>query len=127
MEKDIINKYISNFRTFLSPYMKGDVVMKSVIYPYDDGAIMVVELSVGGSSFVKFESNSVTLIGAMSKSNLFEEPDRPVSIIGTKIVVSNSKIVIIKSSNDKMWSAKAAFDDVNNIMNFISEKKYGRR
>lgn len=127
MEKDIINKYSANFRIFLSPFMKNDVTMKLVAYPYDDGAIMVIELAVGKSNSTEIKSNSVTLVGAMDKTNLFEEPERPVSIKGTKIVVSNSKVVIIKSSESELWDAKAAYKDVKNIMNFITEKKYGRR
>lgn len=125
MEKDIINKYIANFRIFLSPYMKNDVTMKVVAYPYDEGAIVVVELAVGKSSSTEIKSNSVTLVGAMSKSGLFEEPERPVYIRGTKIVVSNSKIVIIKSSEKKQWTPKTAFDDVSKIMDFLKVKKYG--
>lgn len=126
MEKDIINKYIANFRIFLSPYMKNDVTMKVVAYPYDDGAILVIELAVGKSNSTEIKSNSMTLVGAMAKTNLFEEPERPVSISGSKIVVSNSKIVIIKSSEKKHWTAKYAFDDVSKIMEFLKGKKYGR-
>lgn len=126
MEKDIINKYIANFRIFLSPYMKNDVTMKVVAYPYDDGAILVIELAVGKSNSTEIKSNSMTLVGAMAKTNLFEEPERSVSISGTKIVVSNSKIVIIKSSEKKHWTAKSAFDDVSKIMDFLKGKKYDR-
>lgn len=126
MEKDIINKYIANFRIFLSPYMKNDVTMKVVAYPYDDGAILVIELAVGKSNSTEIKSNSMTLVGAMAKTNLFEEPERAVSISGTKIVVSNSKIVIIKSSEKKHWTAKSAFDDVSKIMDFLKGKKYDR-
>lgn len=106
--------------------MKNDVTMKAVAYPYDEGAIIVVELAVGKSNSTEIKANSVTLVGAMSKSGLFEEPERSVSIRGTKIVVSNSKIVIIKSSEEKQWTAKAAFDDVSKIMDFLKGKKYGR-
>jgi hypothetical protein len=127
VEKDTINKYIANFRTFFSPYMKEDVTMKTIIYPYDEGAILVLGLAVGKSNTTEFKANSVTLVGAMEKSNLFEEPESSVSIRGTKIIVSRSKIVIIKSSELNLWSAKSAFDDVSKIMNFISEKKHGRR
>ena len=127
MEKDIINKYIANFRIFLSPYMKRDVCMKSVVYPYNEGAIILVELLVGKTSSDEFKSNSLTLVGAMNKTGLFEEPDSPVSIKGTKLVVSNSKVVIIKSSEKDLWSAKSAYEDVSKIMDFIKEKKYGRR
>lgn len=126
MEKDIINKYIANFRIFLSPYMKNDVTMKVVAYPYNDGAILVIELAVGKSNSTEIKANSMTLVGAMAKTNLFEEPERPVSISGSKIVVSNSKIVIIKSSEKKHWTVKSAFDDVSKIMDFLKGKKYGR-
>lgn len=126
MEKDVINKYIANFRIFLSPYMKNDVTMKVVAYPYSDGAILVIELAVGKSNSTEIKANSVTLVGAMAKTNLFEEPEKPISISGSKIVVSNSKIVIIKSSEKKHWTAKSAFDDVSKIMDFLKAKKYGR-
>lgn len=127
MEKDIINKYIANFRIFFSPYMKNDVTMKVVAYPYNDGAILVIELAKGKSSDTNFKSNSVTLVGAMDKTGLFEEPDNPVSIKGSRIIVSNTKIVIIKSSEHELWSVKAAFEDVSKIMNFITDKKHERR
>lgn len=126
VEKDVINKYIANFRTFLSPYMKNDVTMKTIIYPYNEGAILVIELALGKSNSTEFKANSVTLVGAMGKSNLFEEPESSVSIKGTKIVVSNAKIVIIKSSESELWSAKSSFEDVSKIMNFIADKKNGR-
>jgi hypothetical protein len=127
MEKDLIRKYIANFRIFLSPFMKKDVAMKAVVYPYDDGAILLVELAVGKTSSDEFKSGSVTLVGAMNKTGLFEEPESSLSIKGTRIVVSNSRVVIIKSSEADLWSAKAAFDDVSKFMDFIKEKKYGRR
>lgn len=126
MGKDIINKYTANFRIFLSPYMKNDVTMKVVAYPYDDGAILVIELAEGKSNSTEIKANSVTLVGAMAKTNLFEEPEKPVSISGSKIIVSNSRIVIIKSSEKKHWTAKSAFDDVSKIMDFLKVKKYGR-
>lgn len=127
MEKSVINKYIANFRSFFSPYMKNDVTMKTTIYPYDDGAILVIELAIGKSNSTEFKANSITLVGAMAKSNLFEEPENSVSIKGTKIIVSKSKIVIIKSSESELWEAKSSFDDVSKIMDFIAEKKNGRR
>ena len=127
MEKDIINKYIANFRTFLSPYMKNDVTMKTTAYPYDGGAILVIELALGKSNATEFKSNSVTLVGAMAKTGLFEEPESSVSINGTKLVVSSSKVVIIKSSEKHLWKPRAAFDDVSKIMDFIADKKNGRR
>ena len=101
--------------------------MKTIIYPYNEGAILVLGLAVGKSNTTEFKANSATLVGAMEKSNLFEEPESSVSIRGTKIIVSRSKIVIIKSSELNLWSAKSAFDDVSKLMNFISEKKHGRR
>lgn len=78
--------------------MKNDVTMKIVAYPYDDGAILVIELAEGKSNSTEIKANSVTLVGAMAKTNLFEEPEKPVSVSGSKIIVSNSRIVIIKSS-----------------------------
>lgn len=107
--------------------MKNDVTMKTTIYPYDDGAILVIELAIGKSNSTEFKANSITLVGAMAKSNLFEEPENSVSIKGTKIIVSKSKIVIIKSSESELWEAKSSFDDVSKIMDFIAEKKNGRR
>ena len=127
MNKDAINLYIANFRKFFAPYMKNDVTMKVMSYPYDDGALMVMELAIGKSNSTEFKSNSITLRDAMVKSGIFEDPENATSVDSTKILVSKSRFVVIKPFIPNLWDAKAAMKDVDNLMDFITDKKNGRR
>ena len=107
--------------------MKNDVTMKVVSYPYDDGALMVMELAIGKSNATEFKANSKTLKDAMTKSGIFEDPENATSVDSTKILVSKSRFAVIKPSSLNLWTAKAAMKDVENLMNFITDKKNGRR
>ena len=106
MKKEIINSYIINFRRLFSPYTKPDVSIKITVYPYSDGAIIIMELNYNSSNNTEFKSESTSMAEAMSKTNLFDEPNDAMSIHTTRIFSQNNKIIIIKGEEEDLWTDK---------------------
>lgn len=123
MEKEIINRYLINFRRLFSPFLKKDVSMNISAFPYDDGAIMVVGLAYNSSNNTIFVEDSKTMADAMEKTNLFDSPEQASPIISTKIIIQNTKVVVIKGDDDSLWTDKAAKNDVDNILSSLIERK----
>lgn len=125
MEKDTINSYLVNFRRFISPYLKKDVSMKASAYPYDKGAIMVMEMDFNGSSNTEFKAESSDFPSAMSKTNLFDAPEDASPVNGTKIISQRNKIIVIKGDSPEIWSEKSSKNDVENLLESIKNRNNG--
>ena len=125
MEKEIINKYLINFRRLFSPFLKKDVSMNISAYPYANGAIMVIELDYNSSNNTIFVEDSKTMAEAMEKTNLFDSPGQASPISTTKIIIQRNKLVIIKGDEESLWNDKSAKNDVDNILSSLTERKNG--
>src|SRR3712207_7959419 len=72
MERDIINRYVINFKRFIAPFTKEGVSIKTSIYPYTDGSIIVFEMDFNASGNTEYKSNSETMQEAMRKTQMFD-------------------------------------------------------
>lgn len=126
MKKEIINSYIINFRRLFSPYTKPDVSIKITVYPYTDGAIIIMELNYNSSNNTEFKSESTSMAEAMSKTNLFDEPNEAMPIHTTKIFSQNNKIIIIKGGEEDLWTNKSAQNDIDNFLTSLKKRKDGQ-
>ena len=126
MKKEIINSYIINFRRLFSPYTKPDVSIKITVYPYSDGAIIIMELNYNSSNNTEFKSESTSMAEAMSKTNLFDETNDAMSIHTTRIFSQNNKIIIIKGEEEDLWTNKSAQNDIDNFLTSLKKRKDGQ-
>lgn len=126
MKKEIINSYIINFRRLFSPYTKPDVSIKITVYPYTDGAIIIMELNYNSSNNTEFKSESTSMGEAMSKTNLFDEPDEAMPIHTTRIFSQNNKIIIIKGEEEDLWTNKSAQNDIDIFLTSLKKRKDGQ-
>ena len=70
MEKQDIQKYINNFRRLFSSYLKPNVGMQTTVYPFDKGAIIVVELNINSLNKDELRASSINIQEALKKTNL---------------------------------------------------------
>ncbi|WP_333615551.1 hypothetical protein [Bacteroides pyogenes] len=125
MERDIINRYVINFKRFIAPFTKEGVSIKTSIYPYTDGSIIVFEMDFNASGNTEYKSNSETMQEAMRKTQMFDHPEHATSISNTKLIWKDNIVVVIKSDKTSLWDEDAALSDVNNLISSI--QKDGQR
>ncbi len=120
MTKDTINSYIINFRRFITPFLKPDVSIRFISYPFDNGVVMVGEFGINGNNNTDTRAESKTLNEAIAKTNLFDRPNDLQPINNTKIIIGNGKIVI--KGENASCSEKEANEDVNKFLSSMSDK-----
>lgn len=123
MDKQVINQYLNNFRRLFSRYLKSDVGIQTTTYPFNGGAIIVIELGFGIPTKEEIRSNSINLQNAMIRTNLFEHPEETQEIPGTTIVLSKNKIVIMKTEDEEQWNEETAKSDIDKIISPIMKRK----
>lgn len=122
MDKTIINQYLNNFRIKLSRYLKSGVGIQTITYPFDGGAVIVIELGFEIPTKEDIRSKSDSLQEAVKRSNLFEHPEGVQDIPGTSILLVKNKILILKTQNAEYWSEDAVRNDVNKIISSLMER-----
>jgi hypothetical protein len=123
VEKQVINQYLNNFRRLISRFLKSGVGVQAISYPFNEGAVIVVELGMGIPTKEEGRTMSKDLRDALIRTNLFEESDVLPEIPGTSIILSKNKIVILKTDNDNQWNEDAVKTDIDNIMRPVMERK----
>lgn len=115
MNKETINSYIINLRRFIAPFLKPNVSIRFIIYPFANGAVMVGDFDLNGNNNTEYKAESPNMNEAIAKTNLFDAPEQLQEINDTKIIIGNGKIVVIKGA-DASWTEKNAETDVKKIL-----------
>lgn len=118
MEKQDIQKYINNFRRLFSSYLKPNVGMQTTVYPFDKGAIIVVELNMNSLNKDELRATSIDIQEALKRTNLFEseKKDNLHSFVGTNILLVKNKVVFIKDNNLSEWTLSKVEKDIEKIV-----------
>ena len=126
MDRQEIQNYINNFRRLISQFLKPDVGIQSIIYPYDNGVVIVYELGLNLQNKDDFRSNSKDVFEALKRTNLFENDEHNNSSFGgTNIFLIKNKIVVIKDEKPQEWSEERARLDIGKIITTTKEKTNG--
>lgn len=125
MDRALINSYLINFRKFLSPYIKKDVSMKSVVYPYPNGAVILSTLSINESNNTEYSSDCASINDALARTNMIADSENATDVKETKIFIHKNSILLIKGDNANNWSAERSYKDANNIVNYLDGKRNG--
>ena len=119
VDKTVITEYLNNFRRYLSKYLKSGVGVQTISYPFDKGAIIVIELGMGVPTKDDSRSQSLDLKEALTRTNLFENINDVPEIPGTSILLLKNKIVLLKTDKLNQWGEGSAQTDVTKIINTI--------
>ena len=57
----------------------------------------------------------------MKRTNLSENPSEANIVSGTKIIISDSKIIIIKEDKEGQWTEESANSDIHKVVKSINE------
>ena len=123
MERTLINNYLSNFRRLVSPFLKQDVSLKSIVYPFKEGALIIVEFNYDGNGNNDFRSESADIQEALRRSNLFEDPENAKEVEGTKLFIQKNKLIALKGGKDSNWNATSAKSDVSGFIDALNKQK----
>ena len=96
VDKTVITEYLNNFRRYLSNYLFCVVGVQTISYPFDKGAIIVIELGMGVPTKDDSRSQSLDLKEALTRTNLFENINDVPEIPGTSILLLKNKIVYLQ-------------------------------
>ncbi|KJF88236.1 hypothetical protein [Photobacterium phosphoreum] len=117
--KKTVQMYINSFRSEFSQYLKNNIgLITSVYFAKTGGAIIEIELSVGGKNKDKYKGTSQNLGNALKnvKQSTFGGNLNGFSFVGTNIILEPSKIILIKSDSPNEWSSTSAKNDIDKII-----------
>ena len=123
--KEII-QYLNNFRRLFSNFLKNGVGIQITTYPFDKGYVVIVELGLGIKTKEEMRAQSPNLQTALKRTNLFDTQNIPQEMLETYIILSQNKIILIKTDDEKQWSDEAVVADMKNIMKQIVENRRNR-
>ncbi len=118
MEKQDIQKYINNFRRLFSSYLKPNVGMQTTVYPFDKGAVIVIELNIDSLNKDDIRTKSNDIQDALKRTNLFESEKKEDvhNFVGTNIILVKNKVVFIKDNNLSEWTLSKVEQDIDKIV-----------
>lgn len=124
------NSYYNDFVFWMSKSLKADWGISMKIYPFSDGAVVVINMERNTAHNLKKKGESRSLGDALRKTNLF--PDDKIKPIADKGVektmygiFSTTQYVLFKDVMDSHWDEASAKVDVDTIISKVKEK-YGK-
>lgn len=124
-DKKIIGYYLNNFRRFFTPMMKDGVGLSFMIYPYNDGVIMVGELGKNKPTRDEYKKEAASLNDAMNRTQLFVGGNEAKKEDGTLVILSKNCIIIFKDNELAQWTEDAAQQDTQKVLDIVIEKRKG--
>ncbi len=109
----------------MAPHFKPGIGLQTVVFPYSNGTVMVVEASRNPFK-VEFRSDSATLADAIRRTRISNvASDDSHSLSGRSVYVTGTKIVLMKSDAAEQWTDDAPMQDSKDILNYIISKGNG--
>ncbi len=116
MEKTIVTGYINNFRRIFSKYLKDNVGIRNVIYPFPQGTLLVFEFGYNLSSKDESRGDAESITNACHRAGIPEELWIHELKPSSQVVLWGNKVAIIKGNMDSLWNTESASKDVHLIM-----------
>ncbi len=121
MNSDLYNSYFNFFTTSLSTQLKPGWGIRMTVYPFKQGAVIVINMKMGAANSLEKKQVSDNLGMALAKTTLFSAHKiKPISdkTIGQTMVGINSltKYVLFKNDKETSWDEKAAQKDVKSVI-----------
>jgi hypothetical protein len=92
--------------------------MKSTVFPFDKGAVIVIELNIDSLNKDDIRAKSNDIQDALKKTNLFESEKKEDihNFVGTNIILVKNKVVFIKDNNLSEWTLSKVEQDIDKIV-----------
>lgn len=123
LDKPVINRYLNSFRIAFSRYLKAGVGLQSTVFPFPNGAVIVIEVGFELQAKDLIRSDSASLHDALERTNLFAEVPTKTEIPGTFIILHRNKVLLIKNDEPSQWSQAQTSADIDTIFNSIKSRK----
>lgn len=123
MERTTIQNYINNFRTHISRFLKENVGLKTIVYPYHNGAVLIFEPGVNIPNNDEYKKEVPTINDALMKTNLFEKEilNLSISFSGTYRLPIPNKLIILKDDSESEWTSSKAEKDVKDFIHSLND------
>lgn len=123
MERTTIQNYINNFRTHISRFLKENVGLKTIVYPYHNGAVLIFEPGVNMPNNDEYKKEVPTINDALMKTNLFEKEilNLSISFSGTYRLPIPNKLIILKDDSESEWTSSKAEKDVKDFIHSLND------
>lgn len=123
MERTTIQNYINNFRTSISRFLKENVGLKAIVYPYSNGAVLIFEPGINTSNNDEYKKEALTINDALMKTNLFEREilNLSISFSGTYRLPVPNKLIILKDDSESEWTAAKSERDVMDFIHSLND------
>lgn len=119
MDKDLIQKYVNDFRRKLTPHLKPNIGIEIDIYNCGmEGAVLIVFFRPGGKS-IDNEIGGFDRISDVLKSieqNFIGGNLQGFQFKGTNMMMDSNRIILIKESNFYEWSDQKLKEDIDKII-----------
>ena len=92
--------------------------MQTTVYPFDKGAIIVIELNIETLNKDDIRTKSNDIQDALKRTNLFESEKKEDihNFVGTNIILIKNKVVFIKDNNLSEWTLNKVEQDIEKIV-----------
>lgn len=120
MQKQMIQKYINNFRRHLSAFLRPGIGVKTFIYPTArDGAVLVFHLGPNLTNDDEYQPTSPSIGSILNKveQRAFGGDLGSIHFSGTNMIFEPNKIIFIKDNNPDEWTDSAAKKEALKIVN----------
>ncbi|MCR9592882.1 hypothetical protein NB525_02515, partial [Vibrio alginolyticus] len=118
MNKNIIQKYINNYRRQLTRYLRPGFGLLCNVYPAKNGAILefVIGDELVNDDIYHQESKSTGEALGKIEQRAFGGNLSGFTFSGTNTILENNRLIYIKDSNSSEWGDKAVAKDVNAVL-----------
>jgi hypothetical protein len=126
MNQEIIQRYINEFRRYISSVLKPNIGLEIDIYNCgNEGAVLIIFFKPGGKSIDKEinEFNTIADVLNSIEQNFVGGNISGMTFKGTNMMMDQNRILLIKESNKDEWSSTQLKEDLNNIFQPPSKKK----
>lgn len=126
----LYQNYFDAFVIEAKKYIKQGIAVKCQFYPFDEGALIYIELSNNEQNKAVQRKTEKNLSGALHRTNLFKDATydkfKDKNITKTLYyILSPRKFLLFKNLEDSEWNNQSASNDFLVIMGKVNEK-YGK-
>lgn len=123
MDKNIIKKYVDDFRRIFSTFVKSGVTIDSIICPYKGGTVCIFQFNTNNSESVIIKDSNKTAMDVLESEGIegiisvgSGVNKENIRFSGTNIANMGNRLVIIKDDDPDEWSITAVVNDVSKII-----------
>lgn len=116
--RETIDKYVKNFKRYLSRFLKPEIGVRSTIHPStESGAVLEFSLGENVRDEVVYTPSSESVSASFDQlDQQFIANPSSVQFSGTSTVLEPNRIILIKGEDDlDEWNDKAAQRDAKKV------------